>query len=255
MAKIADQLSSGFKLFLFFLLLVVSILALYLRLLVTPKNRKQEVKFRARKTFCRRTNSIFGLHLSVVGHIPSDECYLYVSNHRSFYDPVAFLSCLNANPVSKAEVSRYPLIGWGARLTEVLMLDRNAKEERRRMKHRIYENLRDGTSILIYPEGTTSALPLTDTFRKGAFESAVKAGRAVIPVAMEYPDSSYYWINRPLYDQFVYQVVYRADRRIYLSIGQPITNPDPLILLEKTQNSINLQIAELRKIRQGPVKR
>lgn len=249
MTKPGLYFRAGLKLFLFFLLLVSSILALYIRLIFTDSKNRQEVKFIARKIFCRRTNSIFGVRLIVVGDLPSDDCYLYISNHRSFYDPVAFLSLLVANPVSKAEVSRYPLIGWGARLTEVLMLNRAAREERSRMKHQIYENLGKGTSILVYPEGTTSDEDLTNSFKKGAFESAAQAGRAVIPVAMEYPDASYYWIDRPLIDQFLYQMVVRPDNRIYLSIGQPLTDTDPMKLLDKTKNSIDNQIEELRRIR------
>lgn len=207
------------------------------------------VKFRARRTFCRRTNRIFGVQLVTCGKLPQEGTYLYISNHRSFYDPVAFLSFLIANPVSKAEVSRYPMIGWGARLTEVLMLDRNEMSERRRMKYRIFECLRDGISILLYPEGTTTNAEYTGEFKKGAFESAIRAGRAIIPIAMEYPDESHYWIDRPLFAQFLHQIVTRQDNRIYLAVGQPLTDLKPLDLLEKTKTSIDLLIRELREFR------
>ena len=253
MNETAIHVKAGIKLSLFFLVLVISILTLCFRLIFTRPSQKQKIKFLARKKFCKKANRIFGIQLIVKGELPPEDCYLYISNHRSFYDPVAFLSHLTANPVSKSEVSRYPVIGWGTRLTEVLMLDRTEKEERRKMKHQIYECLLNGTSILVYPEGTTSSAPLTGSFKKGAFESTVKAGRSVIPVAMEYPHKGYYWIEKSLYQQFLYQVINPHDRRIYLSIGSPVSDADPMKLLKKTQDCIDKQIKELRKIREALV--
>ncbi len=246
-----SRLKAGWKLFLFFLVLVASILELLVRLLFTPKKHQQNVKFLARKQFCKRANQVFGVRLVIKGKLPPVGCYLYISNHRSFYDPVALLSFLVANPVSKAEVSRYPIIGWGTRLTEVLMLERSEKEERQRMKNQIYECLRDETSILVYPEGTTSSALYTDSFKKGAFESAVRAHRNVIPVAMEYPNESYYWIDRPLYSQFLYQMVRQhRDSTVYLSVGSPVIDTDPIELMNKTKEAIDSQIQELRQLRE-----
>ena len=129
------------------------------------------------------------------------------------------------------------------------MLDRSKRKARGLMKHKIYENLRDGTSILVYPEGTTTANEWSGEFKKGAFESAVKAGKSVIPVAMEYPDESYYWTQQPLYKQFVYQIAGRSDNRIFLSMGEPVWDSDPMELLTKVQRSIDDQITMLRKFR------
>lgn len=249
MQKTGLHLKAGFKLFIFFLRLFLSIIVLRIRLLFTPSEHHQRLKFRARQKFCDWANKLFGVKLIVHGNISLQETFLYVSNHRSFYDPVAFLSRYIANPVSKAEVSKYPVIGWGTNLTEVLMLDRNAKEERNKIKNRISEALSSGTSILIYPEGTTVDTNFTGYFRKGAFESTVRARTRVLPVAMEYPNKDHYWINRPLYTQFIFQMILQKDRTIYVSVGKPIFDNDPMSLMKKTKESIDLQIRELRKIR------
>jgi len=245
-----DRFRAIIKLFFFFLLLVGSIIALYIRLLFTSKQRHQLTKFHARKKFCQRTNTIFGIQIITIGDPPPSGTYLYVSNHRSFYDPIAFLSQWVANPVSKAEVSRYPLIGWGARLTEVLMLHRNNRKERGLMKLKITENLYHGTSILLYPEGTTTDHPLTAQFQRGGFTAAVEAGRKIVPVAMEYAHAGLYWIDQPLFTQFVYQVTGPVGRRtIYMSIGNPLWDDDPNKLLIAVQDSINGQFDILRRSR------
>lgn len=246
MVNSKDRIRANLKLLVFFVLLLGYIPMLHLRLLFTHRSAHQHAKFKVRKTFCKRANLIFGIRLVTMGNPPPDGTYLYISNHRSFYDPIAFLSHLIANPVSKAEVSRYPLIGWGAQLTEVLMLDRSKRKERGKMKQKIYENLRDGTSILVYPEGTTTDNEWSGEFKKGAFDSAVKARKKVIPIAIEYPASRHYWIEQPLYEQFIYQVAGRTDNRIFLSIGEPMWDPNPLELLAKVQHSIHEQIEVLR---------
>ncbi len=249
MTNVRDQILVIIKLLFFFVLLVISIAALYLRLFFTSPQSRQLVKFKARKNFCRRTNSLFGIRVILDGPLPPPDTYLYISNHRSFYDPIVFLSQFIANPVSKAEVSRYPIIGWGARLTEVLMLDRHNRKERGLMKIKIFENLRDGTSILLYPEGTTTDREWTGTFKRGAFESAVRAGRKVVPIAMEYPDESFYWIDQPLFAQFVYQVSGRNDNRVFIAVGEPIWNSDVDTLLNAVQHSIHQKIEILRSRR------
>ena len=114
------------------------------------------------------------------------------------------------------------------------------------MKHQIYKCLKGGTSILVYPEGSTFSANYTSTFKKGAFESAVKANTGVVPIAMEYPDKSYYWTDRSLYDQFLYQITRPNDNRIYMYIGSPIMNSDPLELMTETKKSIDKMITEIR---------
>lgn len=218
-------------------------------LTITRPENQRTVKFRIRKKFCRFSNWIFGVRLHTVGNIPDHGTYLFVSNHRSFYDPIAFLSVSIANPVSKAEISSYPLIGWGSRLTEVILVDRNSRIQRGKTKEVITRSLLDGLNILIYPEGTTSDAEYTAEFKKGAFGSASTAGVGIIPVAIEYQYANQYWTARSLYQQFVHQFASNGKTDIYMSVGDPVYEDNPVIALRETQGTIEDHIRLLREYR------
>lgn len=235
--------------FIFFIGLVGHIFVLIFRLLLTGQSRRRTVKFNFRKRFCRFSNWIFGVKINLLGTIPDHGTYLFVSNHRSFYDPLAFLSRIIANPVSKAEISSYPIIGWGSNLTEVILVDRSNRQQRGITKKLITESLINGSSILIYPEGTTSDLEYTRDFKIGSFSSAIEAKVPVIPVSIEYKDEDEYWTERSLYKQFVQHFSPTGKTDIYMFIGNPIIRDDPKELLKETRNKIEKQIEKLRDYR------
>ena len=55
---------------------------------------------------------------------------IFVQNHKSYFDPVTALKLVKAMPVSKAEVSTWPLIGFMADYTGVLFVKREDKQSR-----------------------------------------------------------------------------------------------------------------------------
>ena len=93
---------------------------------------------------------------------------------------------IEASPVSRAWVRDFPLFGKGSELTGIIFLNREDKGSRLRTKERILEELRNGKSIMLYPEGRTSLDPYTITFQKGAFDQAALGGFRVVPYVLEY---------------------------------------------------------------------
>jgi lyso-ornithine lipid O-acyltransferase len=111
---------------------------------------------------------------------------LLAANHVSWLDIAALGTRLGGGFVSKAEVAKWPLIGWFATGTGTVYLSRGAHQ----MQHThasLRQRLRDGYSIAIFPEGTTTAHRLPHLFHSRLFAAAIDAGIAVQPVALHYP--------------------------------------------------------------------
>jgi 1-acyl-sn-glycerol-3-phosphate acyltransferases len=134
-----------------------------------------------------------GVKRTVIGleNIPEDEAVLYVANHRSYFDIVlGYATVPNLTGfVSKKELQKVPCISRWMRYINCLFLDReNAREGLKTVLQGI-EQIKNGYSIFIMPEGTrnhgTELLP----FHEGSFKFAEKSGCAIIPVAMNNTDN------------------------------------------------------------------
>lgn len=128
-----------------------------------------------------------GLRMTVEG-VPFEGPGLYVANHISYIDPVVALMHVDANVVAKAEILRWPLVGYGANLVGTIFVRREEKSSRQEAANTISDTLHNGKSILVFPEGTTSAGPGTLPFRPRTFEAASIAGVPVQPIAIIYDD-------------------------------------------------------------------
>lgn len=175
-----------------------------------------------RQRFCKTALRILGIELSVEGEPYVQGPCVYASNHRSWLDPFVELAVVWAFPVAKAEVGKLPFVAPGARATGILFVDRGDRSSRQAIMDEMEGALQRGHSILIYPEGTTSTLPGTRAFRRGAFAVAEAAQVACVPLTMLYPSPDYYWgEGESLWDNFV-QVAGEKRTEIKLHIGQAL---------------------------------
>lgn len=140
---------------------------------------------RLRRRWLSHVPARMGMNLKVVG-VPYSGTCLYVANHIGYIDPFVILTHIDANVVAKAEILRWPLIGLGGYMAGTIFVKREEKSSRDVTAKAIQQALEEGTSILIFPEGTTTAGPGTLPFRPRAFESAFMAGIPVQPIALRY---------------------------------------------------------------------
>ncbi len=126
-----------------------------------------------------------GLRMEMEGDPHPGPC-LYVGNHITYIDPIVLLMHVDAKVVAKAEISSWPLVGFGASMVGTIFVKREEKNSREEAAKSIREALESQNSILVFPEGTTSAGPGTLPFRPRSFDAAFLAGVPVQPVAICY---------------------------------------------------------------------
>lgn len=117
---------------------------------------------------CRTAFVILRLPLSVRGprlKVPG----AVVANHGSWLDIFALNARKNVYFVSKSEVSAWPGIGWLARATGTVFIQRDPREVKGQIAL-FEERLQHGHRLLFFPEGTS-----TDTLRVLAFKPTLFA--------------------------------------------------------------------------------
>jgi 1-acyl-sn-glycerol-3-phosphate acyltransferase len=114
-------------------------------------------------------------------NIPPGGC-LVVSNHVSFMDPttVGWAFGREMYYLGRKDLFRPPFLSWFLPMCNVLPIDRDGKDIAG--LRRIIKMLKDGESILIFPEGTRSRDGNLQPAEPGAGLIAVKAGVPVLPM-------------------------------------------------------------------------
>ena len=121
----------------------------------------------AARLFCR----IFNIHVKASKDINVFPGTLLVSNHLTVIDPIFLASQLDACFAGKAEIGRWPIIGWICKSYAMLLVDRRRRGQVKTFASQVRERLMQHASVLVFPEGTTGDGKTLLPFKTGAFES------------------------------------------------------------------------------------
>jgi 1-acyl-sn-glycerol-3-phosphate acyltransferase len=156
------------------------------------------------RLWCRAILALAGCRLVVGGldRLPETGGAVLAANHSSYVDTVALLAVLppNVRFVAKKELLSTPIVGTVIRKVGHLTVDRFDLARSVADAERVTATLRDGTPLLVFPEGTFLARPGLLPFRLGAFKAAIDTGCPVVPVSIRgtrdvLPGDS--WLPRP----------------------------------------------------------
>jgi len=122
--------------------------------------------------------------VSGIERLRRDVTYVFVSNHQSIYDiPIIFASIPHQlRIIAKESLGRLPILGWHLRWTGHLLVNRARPSSK--IGERISKLLRDGFSLIVFPEGTRSRDGNVAPFKRGVFLLSVEASLPVVPVAV-----------------------------------------------------------------------
>lgn len=112
--------------------------------------------------------------------------YIYMPNHQSNADIPLLLGRLRVQFrwLAKAELFKIPIFGQAMRRIGYIPIDRSNRNSAFESLSRAAETIRNGTSVLIFPEGTRSPDGRLLPFKKGGFVLAVDAGVPIVPIVI-----------------------------------------------------------------------
>ncbi|WP_420587126.1 lysophospholipid acyltransferase family protein [Ruegeria sp.] len=150
---------------------------------------------------CRTAFRILGIGFQTSGALMQQRGAV-VANHTSWLDIFALNARKRVYFVSKAEVANWPGIGWLARATGTVFIERDRKKAREQTQ--VFETrLKAGHKLLFFPEGTSTdglrVLPFKTTLFAAFFADGLRDFMYVQPVSVVFhapagqPERFYGW--------------------------------------------------------------
>ena len=126
---------------------------------------------------------VFGMRVRGVG-TPLVGGTMFVANHVSWIDIIALLSQHMMGFIAKAEIRRWPVVGWITSHGETIYLQRGNANSLGDVMAEMSQRLRAGRAVAAFPEGGTREGRELGAFHARIFTAAVDADAPVQPVAL-----------------------------------------------------------------------
>ena len=139
------------------------------------------------RTGVRLALFLSGVRVNVVNreYATQQRTAVFVCNHVSNIDPPALFMVLpRIAVILKRELRKIPLLGYVMELGGFIYVDRQARDSRRGALETAVTTLRNGISLLIFPEGTRSPDGRLLPFRPGPFSMAIEAQVPIVPITV-----------------------------------------------------------------------
>ncbi|MBN1661978.1 MAG: 1-acyl-sn-glycerol-3-phosphate acyltransferase [Deltaproteobacteria bacterium] len=126
--------------------------------------------------------------VEVVGeeNILTDRPQIFMANHQSDFDifiVLAYVPC-QFRWIAKKELFRVPVFGPAMRRAGYIEIDRQHHEKALKSLDEAAEKIREGKSVMTFPEGTRSKDKTIKPFKQGVFHLAVKSGVPITPISI-----------------------------------------------------------------------
>ncbi|MEA2084016.1 MAG: lysophospholipid acyltransferase family protein [Thermodesulfobacteriota bacterium] len=154
---------------------------------MTGRKSAEELQWLGR--FWGRTVSrVCGMSVKVEGGEKLDptKSYIFAANHQSQFDIFALQGYLGIDFrwLAKKELFDIPVFGSSMRIAGYIPINRGKGREAFKSLIEAAERIAEGTSVVIFPEGTRSPDGRIQEFKSGGMVLAIKSGVSVVPVAI-----------------------------------------------------------------------
>ncbi|HEV7822655.1 MAG TPA: lysophospholipid acyltransferase family protein [Burkholderiales bacterium] len=154
---------------------------------VLPLSSASQRRARVRR-FSRQLLEILAVRLKVSGEPPraQDLPAMLVANHVSWLDIFAINAAHAMRFVAKAEIRRWPVIGWLCAQAGTLFIERAQRRHTVNINQQMTAGLREGDTFAIFPEGIITSGDILLPFHASLLQPALECGARLFPVAVRY---------------------------------------------------------------------
>jgi 1-acyl-sn-glycerol-3-phosphate acyltransferase len=112
--------------------------------------------------------------------------YVFLANHQSLFDIPVLLATSpgQLRMMAKRTLFLIPIFGWALKAGGFISVDRADRSTATQSFSLAFARLREGTSVLLFPEGTRSLDDTLLPFQRGGFLLAMKSGLPIVPVGI-----------------------------------------------------------------------
>lgn len=126
------------------------------------------------------------VNLKGIENLPKGSC-VFVSNHQGNIDFLLLMSALNKHMgfIAKKEILKFRIVSMWMKEMHCVFIDRSNVRESLKAINEGVDNIKNGYSMLIFPEGTRSKSHNLGEFKKGSMKLATKTNAPVVPLVLD----------------------------------------------------------------------
>ena len=132
---------------------------------------------------------LFFIPLKVDGkeNIKKGQSYVIAPNHQSYWDAFLIYGYIGIKFkwMMKKELGRIPFVGWACYMAGCIFIDRSSRNSAKESIRKAESKLKDGMSVVIFPEGTRTYDGQMGKFKRGAFLISEELGLPILPVTID----------------------------------------------------------------------
>lgn len=149
---------------------------------------KERLTFKATSAWANSLLKVAGVRVNVHGleNLPKDQNVLFIGNHQGNFDIPIYISKIPVPKgfVSKIEVKKIPGVSTWMEYMNCVFMDRSNLRKAGEAIIQGVKVLKNGHSLVIFPEGTRSKGDKMGEFKAGSFKLATKSKVPIVPVTM-----------------------------------------------------------------------
>jgi len=116
-----------------------------------------------------------GFRIHQKGELTDKRPLVVASNHVSWTDISVIGSCCDVSFIAKAEMARWPVMGWLSKLQRTIFIERERRRTSGAQASEIARRLADGEAVVLFAEGTTGDGNMILPFKSTLFGAATMA--------------------------------------------------------------------------------
>ena len=146
------------------------------------------------------------LPVEVIGreNLKHGESYVFVSNHQGAFDIFLIFGHLRRNFkwMMKQQLRKIPFVGYACEKSHQIFVDRRGPKKIKASYDKARLTLKEGMSVVVFPEGSRTYNGRMTAFKRGAFMLADELQLPVVPLTINGSfdvmprTSKWYWVHR-----------------------------------------------------------
>jgi 1-acyl-sn-glycerol-3-phosphate acyltransferase len=128
------------------------------------------------------------IRVEVIGreNVLMDRPQIFMANHQSDVDVLIVLAHIPGQFrwIAKKELFKIPIFGKAMKNAGYIEIDRQNHEKAMKSLDEAAQKIREGKSVVTFPEGTRSKDGTVKPFKQGMFHLAIKAGVPIVPISI-----------------------------------------------------------------------
>jgi 1-acyl-sn-glycerol-3-phosphate acyltransferase len=131
-----------------------------------------------------------GINVQFSKDIDETDNYLIIANHLSYIDVLILAGKMPMNFVTSVEIKQTKFLGQIALLAGCLFVERRNRQNLSSEIGELTNVLKGGSSVVVFPEATSTDGSSVLRFRRPLFQAAIDSGVRVLPLCLNYQSVS-----------------------------------------------------------------